>query len=99
MKITESIIGKTLLIGVIFSAVLVIYGMLALLYQYGSQPIANIDLKTQLGISFTALWHGLYINNPLAYIVLGVFVLLFTQVTRVFVTILLFISKNEMTLA
>jgi uncharacterized membrane protein len=96
MKIAELKIGKIMLLGVIFSASSVLYGGMLYLLRDGQMNFQKIYLSSTID-PFTL--HGLYLGiknfDPKAYVLLGVLILVLTQLLRVVITAWVFLKNKE----
>jgi len=96
MKISDILIGRVLLIGVLISASVVFFGGTLFLIQHGIEIHSNpIFSKTQVVFSFHSMMVGILHLEPRSLIMLGLFTLLLTQWVRVFLTAWYFIEKKE----
>jgi len=95
-KITELNIGKTLLIGVLISTSIVLLGGLLYLIQHGASLYVNPRFDFSLyHFTFQGVLKGLQYLNADSIILLGIAALVIVQLTRVALTIWLFISYQD----
>lgn len=87
----ELIIGKIMRIGVIIAAAVMLIGLIMLLITGNSGYYANSYPTT-----LTAIWHGLFLGRPFAYMMAGTFLLILTPVLRVIVSIYAFFVEKDM---
>ncbi|AFZ69814.1 putative membrane protein [Caldisphaera lagunensis DSM 15908] len=97
----EDVIGWALRIGVIISAILIIFGFALLIIHNGAYPYtlnqlinpkSNINTKT---IGFNSIISGIMSFNGLDLIMLGLVVLIATPVLRVFIGIIQFAREKD----
>lgn len=96
MKISEILIAKILIVGVILSALVVLFGGSLFLMHHAFDPHVNpLFSSTHYIFSFVDTIQGIFEFNPNSFVLLGFFILLLTQVVRVFLTGLYFIERKE----
>lgn len=96
MKITDILIGKILLIGVIISASIVLLGGIIFLMQHGTDIYVNQTFSKSLEIfSVKSVMVGIIQFNARSLIIFGLSILFLTQLLRVILTALYFIEKKE----
>ena len=96
MKVSEVLIGKTLLFGVLLSALIVLWGGTLYLIQHGSEAYINpVFSKAQGLLSFHSLWMGVLQLEPRSIILFGLGILLITQLARVLLTAWFFLQRKE----
>jgi uncharacterized membrane protein len=97
----EDVIGWTLRIGVIISAILIIFGFALILIHNGAGPYtlnqlvnpqSNVNTKT---IKFSTIYSGIESFNGVDLILLGLIILIATPVLRVFIGILQFAREKD----
>ncbi|MGC8572641.1 MAG: DUF1634 domain-containing protein [Caldisphaera sp.] len=97
----EDVIGWTLRIGVIISAILIIFGFALILIHNGAGPYtlnqlvnpqSNVNTKT---IKFSTIYSGIESLNGVDLILLGLIILIATPVLRVFIGILQFAREKD----
>ncbi|PMP60224.1 MAG: DUF1634 domain-containing protein [Caldisphaera sp.] len=97
----EDVIGWTLRIGVIISAILIIFGFALILIHNGGGPYtlnqlvnphSNVNTKT---IKFSTIYSGIESLNGVDLILLGLIILIATPVLRVFIGILQFAREKD----
>ncbi|WP_292320282.1 DUF1634 domain-containing protein [Caldisphaera sp.] len=97
----EDVIGWTLRIGVIISAILIIFGFALILIHNGGGPYtlnqlvnpqSNVNTKT---IKFSTIYSGVESLNGVDIILLGLIILIATPVLRVFIGILQFVREKD----
>lgn len=87
-----NIIGWTLQIGVIVSAVVILFGVILLPFRPGGFSIERlINFPQNLG----AVWSGLSVLQPQAVITLGLLLLIATPVLRVAVSTAVFVVEQD----
>src|SRR5579863_4947058 len=90
--LTVNIIGWTLKIGVIFSAAIILFGIILL-------PLRPGGFSTQRLLTFPqnlgAVWNGLLTLQPQSVITLGLLLLIATPVVRVAVSIAVFLLEKD----
>lgn len=94
---SEELIGKVLFVGVLMSAIIVLFGGMHYLYLHGKQTYVNpLYLENAFHFSFYTMMIGLSKFDPTAFILLGFFILLLTQLARVILTACYFIAKKNL---
>jgi len=95
-KETRNIVGWILTIGTLFSAGLVLIGGLLFLYQHGNDNARAVLLNpTIIFTSLKSIWQAAIIFSPLGIIALGVLALVLTQVVRVGLLIIYYLSIKD----
>ncbi len=89
---TTTIIGWILLIGVISSAVVIVFGLALLVFHPGEISLRNSQNFPQ---TLGAVWSGLLALQPQAVIVLGLLLLIATPVMRVAVSVIAFAIERD----
>jgi len=97
-KISDLLIGKVLLWGCLASALIVFLGGLLFLIHHGGETHLNPALlqpEKPISFSFYAFLKGILALEAKTWIMLGIGILLFTQLVRVLLTIGYFIETKE----
>ncbi|MBM7617803.1 putative membrane protein [Weissella uvarum] len=84
----EQVIGQIMRIGVGLAILAMLIGMGLLLFK---PTQAQATFPTQL----TLIWHGLWQWQPMAWMMLGLFILIMTPVLRVIVSIIAFAKIHD----
>jgi uncharacterized membrane protein len=93
---TRNIIGWILTIGTIFSALLVLVGGIIYLYQSGMEnALPQLAHPPVIYTSFSQIWQAAINGNSLGIIALGVIALVLTQVLRVGLLIVYYLSIRD----
>ena len=98
----NNVVGNALRVGVVTSAVIILFGTVLLMANNGLSTTSN-DLTYNTGrvphgsfdISLSGLFSGVASLQPYSIIELGVIVLLATPVTRVIISVLLFAAEGD----
>ena len=98
----NNVVGNALRVGVVSSAVIILFGTALLMANKGLSTTSN-DLTYNNGqvphgsfnISLSGLFNGLASLQPYSIIELGVIVLLATPLTRVIISVFLFAAEGD----
>lgn len=92
----KTTIAWILNIGVLLSLILVMAGGLILLMQHGHEPTRNfILLPAQITVNPFTIWHTALQLDSISLIELGLFALIATQVVRVMLLALYYLSIRD----
>lgn len=95
MRITEILIGKMLLIGVLISGALVLFGLSKFLLQEGSKVVQMRHVGTISGFSMHQLTAKTARGSGLAYVEMGVIFLFITQLVRALLAAIIFLLSKQ----
>ena len=93
-EFTSSIIGWILRVGVILSAVIILFGFILLLVQIGEQPGFAMSIGA-FPHSLSQVWSGLIVLHPQAIIVTGLLLLIVTPVITVTTSLVAFAVERD----
>lgn len=96
ISVSEILIGRVLRLGVLIATAIVLLGGGLFLIQHGSEIHINpIFVNTHPVFSFDAIFDGILKFESRSLILLGLLVLLLTQLIRVFLTACYFTQEKE----
>lgn len=97
-KDLQQVIGTLLRWGVSLACVVAMIGGIIYLVQYGSDPLPDYTVfqsGAASGITWSGIWQGVLSGQAVAWILLGVIILIFTPVLRVFFSLITFSLERD----
>ena len=98
----SDVLAKALMLGVVFSAIVIAIGTLLFLVHYSTAQVGTYLVYNpnqiphgNFGVGLPGIEAGVSSLNPFSVIELGLLILLATPVTRVFLSILLFYFEGD----